>query len=65
MIPFGLRSKWRRTSSSSLESGTLPVPCESTMIETGCSTPIAYATWTVHRSASPEPTMFFATQRAA
>ena len=43
---------------------TLPVPNVSTMTETGSATPIAYATCTMHRSARPAATTFFATWRA-
>ena len=41
------------------------VPKLSTMIDTGSFTPIAYASCTSQRAASPADTMFFATQRAA
>ena len=64
MMPAGVKSKWRRISSSRRPFGTLPVPKVSTMIETGSATPIAYATCTCARSASPEATMFLATWRA-
>ena len=37
------------------------VPNVSTIIDTGCAVPIAYATWSWQRSASPAATTFFAT----
>ena len=37
------------------------MPKVSTITETGWATPIAYATWTSQRSASPAATTFFAT----
>jgi hypothetical protein len=46
-------------------SGIVSVPKVSTITETGRATPIAYATWTSQRPASPAATTFFATQRAA
>src|SRR5207249_9337498 len=42
-----------------------PVPNVSTAIEVGCARPIAYETWTSHRSARPAATRFLATWRAA
>jgi S-adenosylmethionine synthetase len=41
--------------------GITPVPKVSTSTLTGCATPIAYATCTSHRSASPAATTFLAT----
>ena len=41
------------------------MPNVSTSTESGCATPIAYATWIWQRSARPAATTFFATQRAA
>ena len=37
------------------------MPNVSTITDTGCATPIAYATCTSHLSASPAATTFFAT----
>ncbi len=44
-----------------LGAATFSVPKVSTITETGCATPIAYATWTSQRSASPAATTFLAT----
>ena len=41
------------------------MPNVSTMIETGCATPIAYATWASHRFASPAATTDLAIWRTA
>ena len=66
MIAAGRRSKMlahqrRRASRGSISD----VPNVSTMIDTGCATPIAYATCTSQRLASPAATTFLATWRTA
>jgi len=46
-------------------SGTTPVRNVSIITDTGCATPMAYATCASHREASFAATTFFATQRIA
>ena len=61
MMPAGRRSKFLRTTFTSTSSETFPVPNVSIEIDTGCATPIAYASCTSHLSARSAATMFFAT----
>ena len=49
------------TSCAISERATRSVPNVSTITDTGCATPMAYATCTSHLSASPAATTFFAT----
>ena len=65
MIAAGRMSKCSSTRPESFSGSISEVPKVSTMIETGCARPIAYATWTSQRFATPDATTFFATWRAA
>ena len=65
MIAAGRRSKTSLMAFSIRSTGTFSVPNVSTNRLTGCALPIAYATCTSHRSASPAATTFLATQRIA
>jgi len=64
-IAPGLKSNISRTAASILDLSTFSVPKVSTIIETGCATPIAYATSISILSATPEATRFLATYLAA
>ena len=61
MIAAGRRSKCSATSASIRSTSIASVPKHSTVTETGCATPIAYATSSSQRSARPAATRFFAT----
>ncbi len=65
MIAAGRRSKTSPMAFSILSTSTAAVPKVSTNRPTGSALPIAYATWTSHREASPAATTFLATQRIA
>ena len=65
MIAAGRRSKSSCTRPGSLSGSISDVPNVSTITDTGCATPIAYATCTSQRVAMPAATTFFATWRTA
>ena len=62
MIAAGRKSKTSQTAVCDERPGsTCSVPNVSTISDTGCAVPIAYATWSWHRSARPAATTFLAT----
>ena len=63
IIPFGVKSNLFLIFSSISSSGIAFVPKVSTNIDIGCSTPIAYATWSSHFLAYPFATIFLAIWR--
>ena len=65
LLPEIARALTAETAAMIFDSGITDVPKLSTITETGWATPIAYASCTSQRRASPAATMFFATQRAA
>ena len=65
IIALGRRSNTLLTAAEISLSGFTPVPNVSTKTDTGCATPIAYASSTSQRFAMPAATMFFATCLAA
>ncbi len=65
MIAAGRRSKTSRIACWILSTSTFSVPKVSTNTPTGCALPMAYATCTSARSASPAATTFLATHRMA
>ena len=65
MIAAGRRSKTEAMAVSMVSRGTVSVSNVSTVTDTGRATPIAYATCTSTRAASPAATTFLATQRIA
>ena len=65
MIAAGRMSNTSRTIASSFSGAISDVPNVSTMIDTGCATPIAYATCASHRFASPAATTDLAIWRTA
>ena len=61
MMAVGRRSNTCCTAAAICASGTVPVPCVSMSTLTGSATPMAYASCTRQRRASPAATMFLAT----
>src|SRR6266550_4055705 len=64
-MPSGVRSNTSRTASSMASSGTTPVRNVSIITDTGCATPMAYATCASHREASCAATTIFAAEGPA